>query len=129
MSERRDAESAPAPQQEVNSLEERNWAVFCHVAALAGLIIPLGNIIGPLVVWILRRNAFAYVDQQGKEAVNFQISMTIYALIAAVLVVFIIGLPLLFLIMAVDIVLVIVAAINVSQGKNYRYPITIRLIR
>lgn len=117
-----------APRQDVNSLEERNWAVFCHVAALSGLIIPLGTILGPLLVWLLRRNVSTYVDQQGKEAVNFQISMAIYAVIAGVLVVFLIGLPLLLLVLILDIVFVIIAAIKVSEGKNYRYPITIRFL-
>jgi hypothetical protein len=58
--------------------EERNWAMTCHLASFAGYVLPLGNIIGPLVAWLMKRDEFPLVDDQGKEALNFQISMTIY---------------------------------------------------
>jgi len=75
--------------------EERNWGMFCHLAALAGFIIPLGNVIGPLVIWLMKKDESQFVDDQGKESVNFQISFIIYALVAALLVIVVIGIVLL----------------------------------
>ena len=58
------------------------WATFCHVGALSLYLgIPFGHIVVPLVIWLIKKNEFPYVDEQGKESLNFQISMTIYALI------------------------------------------------
>lgn len=112
----------------MNELEERNWGMFCHLAALAGLIIPLGNLIGPLVVWLIKRNESSYVDAQGKESLNFQISMTIYAIVAAFLVLVLIGIVLLIAVYVVNFILVIVASVNISSGKPYRYPLAIRFL-
>lgn len=107
----------------------RTWATFCHISALFTFVgIPLGNILGPLVVWLLKRNDYAFVDDQGKEALNFQISMTIYGIIAGVLAYFVVGFFLLAIIGIVDLVLVIMAAMKTNDGEGYRYPFTIRII-
>ncbi len=125
--------------------DARMWAALCHVSAFAALIgVPFGHILGPLVVWLLKRADHPFVDDQGKEAVNFQISLTIYGLIAAALVVpaFVGGLvlPVAFsglglLVLAVialavvAIVFVILATIRANEGVWYRYPLTIRFLR
>ena len=111
------------------SSEEKNWAMACHLAAFAGWVIPLGWILGPLTVWLIRRNQFWLVDEQGKEALNFQISLMIYGIIAGILCLILIGFLLLIALAVLQIVLVIIAAIKVSNGEHYRYPLTIRLIR
>jgi uncharacterized Tic20 family protein len=112
----------------------QNWAVLCHLAALLGLLgglmsIPFGNLLGPLVVWLLKKKEFPLVDQQGKESLNFQLSMTIYAALSALLIFVGIGIVLLAIIIVVDVVLVIVASVKTSNGKPYRYPLTIRLFK
>ena len=109
--------------------EERNWGMFCHLAALAGFIIPLGNIIGPLVIWLMKKDESQFVDDQGKESVNFQISFIIYALVAALLVIVVIGIVLLIALGVGMLVLVIVAGIKASNGEKYRYPMSIRFIK
>jgi hypothetical protein len=109
--------------------EERNWGMFCHLAALAGFIIPLGNIIGPLVIWLMKKDESQFVDDQGKESVNFQISFIIYAFVAALLVIVVIGIVLLIALGVGMLVLVIVAGIKASNGEKYRYPMSIRFIK
>lgn len=123
---------APQPSTPVGSLsqEEKQWAMFCHLAALAGFIgIPFGNIIGPLIVWLIKKEAYGFVNQQGKEALNFQISCFIYGLLLLPTLCFppLFGL-LIFALVLVDLTFVILASIAASKGESYRYPITIRLI-
>jgi len=73
--------------------------MLCHLTALLGIIgIPFGNIVGPLIIWLLKKNVYPFVNEQGKESLNFQISMTIYALAAALLILIKIGFFLLFII-------------------------------
>jgi len=109
--------------------EERNWGMFCHLAALAGFIVPFGNVIGPLIIWLIKKDESAFVDDQGKESLNFQISFTIYALVAALLIIVVIGIVLLIALGVLMLILVIVAAIKASNGEHYRYPMSIRFIK
>jgi uncharacterized Tic20 family protein len=81
------------------------------------------------VVWLLKRNDHPFVDDQGKEALNFQISMTIYGIIAGILVILLVGIALLALVAIADFILVIVASMKANDGELYRYPVTIRLIQ
>lgn len=111
------------------SAEERNWAVACHLSALAGLVLPFGSVLGPLVVWLLGRDRSAYVDAQGKEALNFQLTMLAAYLIALVLVFVVIGIPLLAILIVIDVVLVIVAAVQAGAGVAWRYPLAFPLVR
>ena len=109
--------------------EAKTWAMACHLSALTGFIgIPFGHLIGPLVFWLVRKDRYPFVDDQGKESLNFQLSMTIYACIAAVLVLVFVGIPLLAAIVVFDIVMVVIASVHSSRGEAYRYPLTIRLI-
>jgi len=108
---------------------ERNWAVFCHLGGFAGLLVPaFGQVLGPLVLWLLRRDQSAYVDHHGREAVNFQISMTLYAIVAAALIWVLIGFLLIFVVLGIQFVFMVVASVAASQGERYRYPLTLRLI-
>ena len=110
--------------------QEYTWGMACHLSALAAFIgIPFGHILGPLVVWLIKKDEFPFVEEQGKEALNFQISMTIYGIVAFILCFVLIGFPLLIAIGILDLILVIVAAVRASSGQAYRYPLTIRFIR
>ena len=100
-----------------------------HLSAFAGHFVPFGHIIGPLVIWLLKRESSAFVEDQAKEALNAQISVTIYAAIAAVLILIVIGLPLLFLLWLADVILVIVASVTANDGRRYRYPFILRLVK
>jgi len=89
----------------------------------------LGHILGPLAVWLLKRGDSPEIDAHGKESLNFQISMLIYDAIAAILCIFLIGIPILIALWVLNTVLVIIASVKASEGKLYQYPFTIRLIK
>jgi uncharacterized Tic20 family protein len=107
----------------------RTWCVACHLSALAGFVIPgAGHILGPLIVWLIKRGDSAEIDAHGKEALNFQISMLLYNIVAAILCLVLIGFVLLPVLHILNVVFVILAAVKVSEGEMYRYPLTIRLL-
>jgi hypothetical protein len=114
----------------VDEKTERIWATICHLGALFGYVCPLGNIIFPLAVWLVKRQEISLVDAEGKKSLNFQISITIYAIAAIVLMIFFTaGTPLLIGVGLFNIFMVILAAVKVSNGESFSYPITIRFIR
>jgi uncharacterized Tic20 family protein len=107
----------------------RTWCVACHLSALAGFVVPaFGHVLGPLIVWLIKRGDSPEIDAHGKEALNFQISMLIYNLVAGVLCLLLIGFALLAVLHILNVVFVILAAVKASEGQMYRYPLTIRLI-
>ena len=110
--------------------QARQWAMFAHLAALAMLIgVPFGNVVGPLIVWLIKKDEMPFVDDQGKEAINFHISMFIYTIVAAFSVLLVIGIVLLPIVVLVELIFTIIGAINANSGNYYRYPMTIRLIQ
>jgi len=120
----------PVPQQPAVDVRDQNmWAMFAHLSALAGFVIPLGHIIGPLVVWLIKKDIYAFVDDQGKESLNFQISMTIYYVVAIVLILLLIGILLLAALALFSLIMVIVAGLKANQGEKFRYPVTIRFVK
>jgi uncharacterized Tic20 family protein len=120
----------PVGQSPVDPPEARTWAMLCHLGALAGFIgIPLGNIIGPLIFWLIKKEQFDMVKDQGKESLNFQITMIIAAIISVVLCLVLIGFILIFAVLIFDLIMVIIAAIKANGGVRYRYPLCIRLIK
>ena len=112
------------------SKEEQKWAMICHLSALAGFVIPFGNILGPLVVWLMKKDTMPLVDQHGKESLNFQITVAIAALICVVLMFVLIGIVLIFVVGLGALILTIMASIKVSNGElDYKYPFTLRLLK
>lgn len=109
--------------------QARIWGMFCHLASLSLWVgVPFGHLVGPLIVWLVKKDEMPLVDEQGKESLNFQISMTLYLICAGILCIILIGIPLLIALIVAQIALAIVAGIKVSGGETYRYPFTIRLI-
>jgi uncharacterized Tic20 family protein len=108
--------------------DERTWAMLCHLSTLAGFVIPFGNIVGPLVMWTIKKDEFPLVEDQGKEALNFQISMTIYIIAAVILIFLLVGIPLLIGLGLFDLIVTVIAAINANDGVKYRYPLCIRFV-
>jgi hypothetical protein len=108
--------------------DERTWAMLCHLSTLAGFVIPFGNIAGPLVIWSIKKDAFPLVEDQGKEALNFQISMTIYVIASIILIFLLVGIPLLIGLGLFDLIVTVIAAINANDGVKYRYPLCIRFV-
>ncbi len=109
--------------------QEKTWGMLCHLSAFAVFLFPaLGNVIGPLIVWLIKKDESPFVDDQGKESLNFQISFTIYCLVASILIFVVIGIILLIALGIAFLVLVIIASIKANEGEEFRYPLTIRLI-
>ncbi len=110
--------------------EDRNMAMLCHLASFAMLVgIPLGNIIGPLIVWLMKREQSSFVDWHGKESINFQISVTMYAIISAILILAVVGFVLLPLTIVFALIMTIVGTMRANDGLRHQYPLTMRFIK
>jgi uncharacterized protein len=121
--------------------EERNWAMLAHLCGLAwlaggtGLIFfPFGSLVlltvlGPLIIWRTKGQTMPFVAEQAKESLNFQITMLLLALVCGALIFVLIGFVLLWILGLVNLVLVVIAAIRVSDGQPYRYPFCLRLVK
>ena len=108
----------------------RTWNILCHASAFLGVFFHFpGHLLGPLIVWLAKRDDSPEIDAHGKESLNFQISMLIYTVIAAVFCLVLIGFAFLAVLWGLNAVFVIVASIQASDGKFYRYPMTIRFIQ
>ena len=113
------------------SKSERQWAMGCHLIGLCGVVVPFpaAGLIGVLVLWLLKREDGAFIDDQGKESLNFQISLLIYAFACLLLSFVAIGVLLLFPLIVFGFVCIIMATIKASEGSAFRYPACIRLIK
>ena len=121
----------PTPSPAATPTEnERTWGMLAHLAALCGLLMPmLGNIIGPLVVSVTKGDQSAFVAAQAKEALNFNISVTLAAVVCALLMLVFVGFLLGTALFVAWLVMTLVAAIRASEGVAYRYPISLRLVK
>ncbi len=109
--------------------EERTYAMFCHLGGLCGFFVPFGSIAVPLILWLTKKESSAFIDQHGRAAVNFQLSLMIYSVASALLILVVVGVFLLAALWLFNLVIVVVAAIRAKAGEEYRYPLTIRFIR
>jgi hypothetical protein len=109
--------------------EVRSWLLLCHLSAFAAYLVPFGNIFGPLLVYLLKRDEIPAIEEHGKEALNFNISMTIYGVISIFLVLFLIGIPLVIAVWVFSTVATVIAAVRADNGELYQYPLTIRFLR
>lgn len=115
-------ETTPGP-------EARKWAMLAHLSGFLGCIIPFGSLIGPLLVWQLKKDQSPFIDDQGKEALNFQISVALAGLVCLLLMIVIIGMLLIWVVIIGAVVLMIIAAIKANEGQAYRYPFCWRIIK
>ena len=125
------AEVGPAnPNAPVNAgMSENTMAMLTHLAALSSWVgVPFGNILGPLLVWVIKKDEMPLVDANGKESINFGISMTIYLAISAVLCLVLIGFVGVFVFGLMALIFPVIGAIKANEGKVYVYPMTIRFI-
>ncbi len=106
---------------------ERMWAMFCHLGTLATWF-PFANVIIPLTIWLVKRETSPLVNDQGKEALNFQITMFVGYALCVPLCFVLIGIPAIMALFLYHVVFSIVAAIKSNEGLAYRYPYTLRLI-
>ena len=110
--------------------DARTMAMACHLASVVGYVIPFGSVIGPLIVWIMKRDDHPFIDRNGKEALNFNISIMIWAVIGVILLFcFWLGLIILIPLGLFHIVMMIIASIKAYSGEEYSYPLTFRLVK
>jgi uncharacterized Tic20 family protein len=114
----------------VLSETERNWAMFCHLAAFAGYFLPfIGGVVGPLICWLSRRDESTWVNENGKSSLNFQISILLYILLVSPLCLILIGFPIIGFLIIFNIVCIIIASIKASKGEEFKYPLAIPFIQ
>ena len=111
------------------SQDEKNWGMFCHVAVFAGCIVPLGNIIGPLVIWLMKKDQYGFVDYNARQAMNFQITFLIAMLAGLLLSFVLIGILMMIGFGIFALVVTIKAIVASSRGEYYSYPCSIQFIR
>lgn len=133
--------AAPPPVARAPSDEEKKWALFAHLSVLAGGLITwgwaasFGSFLGPLIIWLVKKDTMPFVADQAKEALNFGITLTILCVALLMLTILSLGVgalltvPLFILIGLGALVLVIVAAMKANEGIAYRYPLTLRLVK
>ena len=136
-----DYNPAPASVESGISAEERQWAMFAHLSALLGAMLTagwagsIGCFIGPLVIWLVKKDTMPFVDDQAKEALNFNITVAIvfFVLWAVTFLTLFIGgvltVPLMVIVGIAWLVLTVIASIKANQGERYRYPFTLRLVK
>ena len=126
----------PPPSGDAPSAEERQWGLFGHLSSLAGLVTGgIGNIVGPLVIWLIKKDTMPFAADQAKEALNFNITLLIIGVILLLLTMITFGIgailtvPVGLLLCVAWLVLTIMAAMKSNEGVAYRYPFTLRLIK
>jgi uncharacterized Tic20 family protein len=140
MSDENDSTVQAAPNASGIDAQERQWAMFAHLSALlAGLLTGwiglIGCFVGPLVIWLVKKESMPFVNDQGKEALNFNITVAIVYAVLLMLTLFTLGLgavltiPGFFIVGIAWLVLTIIASIKANEGVAYRYPFALRLIK
>jgi uncharacterized Tic20 family protein len=112
----------------VTDPDEKQWGMFAHLAGFATFVIPFGNVVGPLIIYLIKKDEYEFVNDQGKEVLNFQIKWSIIFVISAILIFAGIGILLLIGFGIAWLVLVIVGTVAANNGQYYRYPLTIKFL-
>jgi uncharacterized protein len=122
--------NTPAASGTALTENERTWGMLAHLSALVGVVVPLfGCLLGPLVVWIGRRDQSSFVEGQAREALNFNISVFLAAIVCSLLMLVFIGFILGAALFIAWLVMTLIAAIKASEGIAYRYPFSLRLVK
>jgi hypothetical protein len=140
MSEFENLTAPPPPPSGSPGAEEKQWGMFGHLSALTGVVTGgLGNFLGPLIVWQMKKDTLPFAADQAKEALNFNITLLIVGVVFGVIgVIFtaitlglgaILVVPVALALGVAWLVFTIMAAMKANDGVAYRYPLTIRLIK
>jgi uncharacterized protein len=133
------APAAPPPQPEIipiaGTSDERMWAMLGHLSAFTAFITGIGCVLGPLLIWLIKRDTLPFAGEQAKEALNFNITVVIAAVALALFSIITLGVgmllafPLGCVLFVGWLVLTIVAAVKANDGEHYRYPFALRLVK
>lgn len=113
----------------VLSETERNWAMLCHLSAFAGFFFPFGGIIGPLICWLTRKDESAWIDINGKNSLNFELSILLYIVLCIPLIFIVVGIPIIFMLVTVKVICIIIGSVKASKGELFKYPLAIPFIQ
>ncbi len=125
----------PPPSVTPSESDERTWAMLGHLSALSAFITGLGCVIGPLIVWLIKRDTMPFAGEQALEALNFNITAIIAGAALGVFTLITLGIgalitvPAFFVLFVGWFVLTVVAAVKANGGEHYRYPFTLRLVK
>ncbi len=111
-----------------SSITDKQWALIAHLGTLAGYVIPLGNIIVPLVIYVSKKDESEFVREHARESLNFQLTLTLLVVIAVITVVLMVGILFLIILPVINLIFVILAALAIDRGEFYRYPIAIKFV-
>ena len=123
----------PAPQPAPGSISEKQWILFLNLSALAGFVVPsLGHILGPLIIWLVKKEESPAIDAAGRDVLNFQISWTIWIFASIVAAAFgsclVVPIFLPFAAVIAWLVIVIIGSVKASNGEAYTFPLTIKIL-
>ncbi len=117
-------------QRIIDDQKEKTWGMLTHLLGLSILIgIPFGNVVGPLIIYLVKKDEYEFVREQGREVLNFQITWSLIFIISAILIVLGIGILMLIAFGVAWLVLVIVGTVTASNGNSYHYPFTIEFLK
>lgn len=122
-----DSDAGFTPQADLTD-EERLWATFSHLSGLLGWVFPLGNLIAPAALLWWHKDQSRFVSDQAKEALNFQLTLTLAVMASVMLMYVLIGFLLMGLVIFYGFVMLVIAAVKANKGTYYRYPLTFRFI-
>jgi uncharacterized Tic20 family protein len=126
-----DPSPAPLPPQPPapGGASEQQWIVFLHLSAFAGIVLPsFGHILGPLIIWLIKKPESPAIDVAGRNVLNFQISWTIYGIIAGLSFFFCVGAFLFPAVVVAWLIFTIIGAVKASNGETYKFPLTIKML-
>ena len=113
----------------VLSETERNWAMLCHLSAFAGFFFPFGGIIGPLICWLSKKDESLWLYINGRNSLNFQLSIMLYIVLTIPLCFIIIGFPIIGMLVILKVICIIIASVKASKGESFKYPLVIPFIQ
>lgn len=126
------APPAPLTPTEANPVDverrTREWSQWIHFSMLAGLLVPGAGLIAPIVLWQIKKDELPGVDVHGRIAVNWILSVLVYGVASAILILLLIGIPLLIALAVLSVVFPILGGIKAGKGEVWPYPLTIRFI-
>jgi uncharacterized Tic20 family protein len=108
---------------------ERNWAMLCHLSAFACFFFPFGGIIGPLICWLSRKDESEWVNINGRNSLNFQLSILLYIVLSIPLCFIIIGIPIIIILSMLKVICIIIASVKAPKGELFRYPLAIPFLQ
>ena len=117
------------PAMGLQTQEEKQMGMFLHLSQLINVVIPMGGVIAPIILWQVKKEEMPALDAHGKVVVNWIISSFIYMIISAVLTIVLIGFLTLLGVALLTVIFPIIGAVKANNGEPFQYPLCIRLLK